>query len=150
MEEKILANNRKASFNYFILKKYQAGIQLEGCEVKSIRARECSINDAFVSSENGEIFIRQMHIKPYEKQYNFQKVDPYRSRKLLLTKKEIREILGALSEKGVTAVPLNVKLVGRYIKLDIAIVKGKHSYDKRQAIAKRDANRAIDRAIKYN
>lgn len=145
---KVISRNKKASFDYFLEEILEAGIQLEGCEVKSIRSGNCSIKEAFVTIENGECFIKQMNIKPYDKEYNFNKVDSNRVRKLLLHKKEIMHMLGKVSEKGYTLIPTAVKIVGQYVKIDVAIAKGKHNYDKRAVLKEKDANRNINRALK--
>lgn len=147
----IVARNKIALFDYFIQETFEAGLSLEGCEVKSIRAGKCSIKEAFISFENGEAFIKQMNVTPYENEYNFNKVDPYRVRKLLLHKSEIRMLEQFVEEKGNTVVPLDIHVSGQFIKLNIAIAKGKKNYDKRASIAERDANRTMERALKsYN
>ncbi len=144
---KIIANNKKARHEYFIEETYEVGIVLKGTEVKSIRQGKVSIKESFCQIRNGELFIYNMHITPYDhgNRYN---VDPTRTRKLLLHKKQINKLIGATKEKGFTVVPLNLYLKEGLIKLEIALGKGKKLYDKRDTIAKRDADRRIQRAVK--
>ena len=146
-EGKLIANNKKAYHDYFILEKYEAGIVLHGTEVKSLRMGKCSIKEAFIRIENGEMFIYGMHISPYEKGNIFNK-DPLRVRKLLLHKKEIDKIFGKMKEKGITVVPLQVYFSGSLVKIEIGLAKGKKLYDKRQDLAKKDAKREMERALK--
>ncbi len=136
----MIANNKKAYHDYFILEKYEAGLVLHGTEVKSLRMGQCSIED-------GEIFIYGMHISPYEKGNIFNK-DPLRVRKLLLHKKEIDKIFGKMKEKGNTAVPLRVYFSGSLVKLEIGLAKGKKLYDKRDDIARKDQKREAQREFK--
>ena len=140
---KLIANNKKAYHDYFILEQYEAGIVLHGTEVKSLRQGSCSIKEAFVRIEDGEMFIYGMHIAPYEKGNIFNK-DPLRVRKLLLHKKEINKILGKIKEQGITLVPLKVCLV----KVEVGLAKGKKLYDKRDDIAKKDQKREAQREFK--
>ena len=133
---KLIANNKKAYHDYFILETYEAGIALHGTEVKSLRMGKCSIKEAFIRVENEEVFIYGMHINPYEKGNIFNK-DPLRVRKLLLHKYEIRKLLGKTKEKGMTLVPLKVYLKDSLVKVEIGLAKGKKLYDKRQDIAKK-------------
>ena len=133
---KLIANNKKAYHDYFILETYEAGIALHGTEVKSLRMGKCSIKEAFIRVENEEVFIYGMHISPYEKGNIFNK-DPLRVRKLLLHKYEIRKLLGKTKEKGMTLVPLKVYLKDSLVKVEIGLAKGKKLYDKRQDIAKK-------------
>ena len=142
---KLIANNKKAYHDYFILEKYEAGIVLHGTEVKSLRMGKCSIKEAFIRVEDGEMFIYGMHVSPYEKGNIFNK-DPLRVRKLLLHKKEIDKIFGKMKEKGNTVVPLQVYFSGSLVKVEIGLAKGKKLYDKREASARRDAKREMDRA----
>ena len=135
--KKIIANNKKAFYDYFIEDKYEAGIELVGTEVKSLRMGKCSIKEAFVRIQKGEVFIYGMHISPYEKGNIFNR-DPLRARKLLLHRYEIRKIEGQIAQKGYTLVPLNVYLKGSLMKVEIGLAKGKKQYDKRQDIAKKD------------
>lgn len=144
---KMIANNKKAYHDYFILDTYEAGIVLHGTEVKSLRMGKCSIKESFIRIENGEVFIYGMHISPYEKGNIFNK-DPLRVRKLLLHKYEIRKLIGKMNQKGYTLVPLSVYFKGSLIKVEIALAKGKKLYDKRQDIAKKDQRRAAEREFK--
>ncbi|HJB87716.1 SsrA-binding protein SmpB [Mordavella massiliensis] len=144
---KLIANNKKAYHDYFILETYEAGIALHGTEVKSLRMGKCSIKEAFIRVENEEVFIYGMHISPYEKGNIFNK-DPLRVRKLLLHKYEIRKLLGKTKEKGMTLVPLKVYLKDSLVKVEIGLAKGKKLYDKRQDIAKKDQQREAQRDFK--
>ena len=144
---KLIANNKKAYHDYFILENIEAGISLSGTEVKSLRMGKCSIKEAFVRIENGEIFIYGMHISPYEKGNIFNK-DPLRTRKLLLHKYEINKLLGKIKEKGMTLVPLKVYFSGSLVKVEIGLAKGKKLYDKRDDIAKKDMKREAERDFK--
>jgi len=145
--KKIIANNKKAFYDYFIEDKYEAGIELVGTEVKSLRMGKCSIKEAFVRIQKGEVFIYGMHISPYEKGNIFNR-DPLRARKLLLHRYEIRKIEGQIAQKGYTLVPLNVYLKGSLMKVEIGLAKGKKQYDKRQDIAKKDQRREVERDYK--
>ena len=144
---KLVANNKKAYHDYFIEDKYEAGICLHGTEVKSLRMGKCSIKEAFVRIENGEVFIYGMHISPYEKGNIFNK-DPLRVKKLMLHNYEINKIAGKMAEKGYTLVPLQVYFKGSLVKVEIALAKGKKLYDKRQDIAKKDQRREAERDFK--
>ncbi len=144
---KVIANNKKAYHDYFIDEKYECGIELFGTEVKSIRMGHCSIKEAFVRIENGEVWIRGMHISPYEKGNIFNK-DPLRTRKLLLHKSEIRKLLGKVKEKGYTLIPLQVYFKGSLVKVEIGLARGKKLYDKREDLAKKDAQREMERGYK--
>ena len=145
--KKIIANNKKAFYDYFIEDKYEAGIELVGTEVKSLRMGKCSIKEAFVRIQKGEVFIYGMHISPYEKGNIFNR-DPLRARKLLLHRYEIRKIEGQIAQKGYTLVPLNVYLKGSLMKVEIGLAKGKKQYDKRQDIAKNDQRREAEKQFK--
>lgn len=145
--KKQIAGNKKAFHEYFIEDKYEAGISLAGTEVKSLRMGKCSIKEAFVRMEHGEIYVYNMHISPYEKGNIFNK-DPIRPRKLLLHKSEIRKIDGQIAQKGYTMVPLNVYFKGSLVKVEIGLAKGKKLYDKRQDIAKKDQRREAERKFK--
>lgn len=145
--KKIIANNKKAFYDYFIEDKYEAGIELVGTEVKSLRMGRCSIKEAFVRIQKGEVFIYGMHISPYEKGNIFNR-DPLRARKLLLHRYEIRKIEGQIAQKGYTLVPLNVYLKGSLMKVEIGLAKGKKQYDKRQDIAKKDQRREAEKQFK--
>ena len=144
---KLIANNKKAYHEYFILEKYEAGISLCGTEVKSIRMGHCSIKEAYVRIEKGEALIYGMHISPYEKGNLFNR-DPLRVRKLLLNRHEINKIGGKMQEKGYTLVPISVYLKGNLVKLTIGVAKGKKLYDKRETIAKKDMQREAERDFK--
>ena len=144
---KLIANNKKAYHDYFIEEKYEAGLVLHGTEVKSLRMGKCSIKEAFIRIENGEVFIYGMHISPYEKGNIFNK-DPLRVRKLLLHKSQIQKLIGNSAEKGYTIVPLQVYFSNGRAKIEIGLAKGKKLYDKRQDIAKKDQRREAERDFK--
>ena len=146
-EFKMIANNKKAYFDYFIEDKFEAGIALYGTEIKSLRMGKCSIKEAFVRIERGQIFIYGMHISPYEKGNIFNK-DPLRVRKLLLHKAEINKLTGKISEQGYTIAPLQVYLKKSLVKVEIGLAKGKKQYDKRQDIAKKDQRREVEKEFK--
>jgi len=142
---KIIANNRKAGFEYFLLEKFEAGLVLNGSEIKSIRAGQMSIQESYVDIENGEqAWLVESHIAPYEQANRFNH-DPKRKRKLLLHKKQIRELWNNVRIKGMTIVPTRVYLKKGRAKIEIALAKGKKAYDKRAAIAKRDEARSAER-----
>ena len=145
--KKLIANNKKAYHDYFIEDKYEAGISLAGTEVKSLRMGRCSVKEAFIRIEKGEVFVYNMHIAAYEKGNIFNK-DPLRVRKLLLHKREIRKIEGQIAQKGYTVVPLSVYFSGSLVKVEIGLAKGKKLYDKRQDIAKKDQRREAERKFK--
>ena len=144
---KLVANNKKAYHDYFIEEKYETGICLHGTEVKSLRMGKCSVKEAFIRIENGEVFVYGMHISPYEKGNIFNK-DPLRVRKLLLHKQEINKLTGKIAEKGYTLVPLQVYFKDGRAKVEIGLAKGKKLYDKRQDIAKIDQRRESERDFK--
>ena len=144
---RLIANNKKAYHDYFIEDTYEAGIELAGTEVKSMRMGKCSIKESFIQIEHGEVFVYGMHISPYEKGNIFNK-DPLRTRKLLLHQYEIRKIAAKIAEKGFTLVPLKVYFKGSLVKVEIGIAKGKKLYDKRQTIAKNDQRREEEREFK--
>lgn len=145
--EKMIAKNPTARHNYTINSTFEAGIVLTGTEIKSIRNGKVNIKDTYVNIKNGEAYIYGMHVSPYEFGNIFNK-DPLRNRKLLLHKKEIFKLAGMIKEKSVSLVPICMYFKGNKVKLEIGIGKGKKLYDKREAIAKRDAQRNIDRALK--
>ena len=145
--DKMVANNKKAYHDYFILDKIETGIALHGSEVKSLRMGKCSIKESFVRIENEEVYIYGMHISPYEKGNIFNR-DPLRVKKLLLHKSEIRKMKGKIAEKGYTLVPLKVYFNRSLVKVEIGLAKGKKLYDKRQDIAKKDAKREAERDFK--
>lgn len=144
---KTLVENRKARHDYFIEEAMEAGIELVGTEVKSIRAGKANLKDSYAEVRNGEIFIRNMHISHYEQGNQFN-VDPLRSRKLLLHKEQINKLIGFTAQKGFTLVPLSLYLKNTRVKVNLGIVKGKKDYDKRDAMLERDAKRDMDRQIK--
>jgi len=146
---KLIANNKKAYHDYFIEDKYECGIELVGTEVKSLRMGKCSIKEAFIRIMNNEVMVYGMHISPYEKGNIFNR-DPLRVRKLLLHKYEIRKLLGKISEKGYTIVPLQVYLKDSRIKVEIGLAKGKKLFDKRADIAKKDQKREAMRDFKQS
>lgn len=145
--KKLIANNKKAYHDYFIEDKYEAGISLAGTEVKSLRMGRCSVKEAFIRIEKGEVYVYNMHIAAYEKGNIFNK-DPLRVRKLLLHKREIRKIEGQIAQKGYTVVPLSVYFSGSLVKVEIGLAKGKKLYDKRQDIAKKDQRCEAERKFK--
>jgi SsrA-binding protein len=146
---KIIATNRKASFEYTLIEKFEAGISLHGSEIKSIRAGQVSIQESYVDVENGqEAWLLEAHIAPYEQAGKFFNHEPRRKRRLLLHKKEIRELWNNVRIKGMTIVPLRVYLKDGRAKVEIAIAKGKKAYDKRETIAKRDQARDKERAMR--
>ncbi len=144
---KLVANNKKAYHDYFIEDKYEAGIVLHGTEVKSMRMGKCSIKEAFIRVENGEVFVYGMHVSPYEKGNIFNK-DPLRVKKLLLHKQEILKLTGKIAEKGYTLVPLQVYFKDGKAKVEIGLAKGKKLYDKRQDIARKDQRREAEKELK--
>ena len=144
---KVLVQNRKARHEYFILETFECGIELFGTEVKSLRNGKANLTDAYASIDNGEVFIKGMNISPFE-QGNIFNRDPLRHRKLLLHKHEIRKLIGQIKLQGLTLIPLSVYLKGSLVKVSLGLAKGKKLYDKREDIAKRDAKRDADRAIK--
>jgi SsrA-binding protein len=149
LKEKNIATNRKALRDYEIIEKREAGIELLGTEVKSLRSGKINISDSYASVENGEVVLHNLHISPYEFA-NQASHDPYRARKLLLHKKEIRRLFQATAEKGLTLIPLRFYFKGPYVKVELAVARGRKKYDKREIIAKKEARRAIDRAKKGN
>lgn len=146
-EGKLIANNKKAYHDYFILDTYEVGISLHGTEVKSLRMGKCSIKESFIRIENGEMFIYGMHISPYEKGNIFNK-DPLRVKKLLLHKSEINKLLGKTKEKGMAIVPLKIYFKGSLVKVEIGLARGKKLYDKRDDIVKKDQKREAQREFK--
>ena len=144
---KLVATNKKAFHDYFILEKYEAGLSLAGTEVKSLRAGKCSIKEAYVQIDDGEAYVVGMNISPYDHGNIFNR-DPLRTRKLLLHKSEINKLIGDTSEKGFTIMPLQVYFKDGRAKLEIGLAKGKKNYDKRQDIAKKDARREVEREFK--
>ncbi|MBR5306444.1 MAG: SsrA-binding protein SmpB [Oscillospiraceae bacterium] len=139
--------NRAARHEYFVLEIYEAGIELFGTEIKSIRNGSVNLKESWADIQNGEVFVYGMHISPYEKGNIFNR-DPFRVRKLLLHKKEINKLLGKIKQDGLTLVPLSLYYKGPRVKMELGLCKGKKLYDKRDDMAKRDAQRNIDRAMK--
>lgn len=144
---KLIANNKKAYHDYFIEDTYEAGISLAGTEVKSMRMGKCSLKESFIKEEKGELFIYGMHISPYEKGNIFNK-DPLRVRKLLMHRYEINKIMGKVTIKGYTLVPLKVYFKGSLVKVEIGLARGKKLYDKREDLAKKDMRRETEREFK--
>lgn len=145
--KKLISSNKKAFHDYFIDEKMEAGIELFGTEVKSVRAGTVNLKDSYVSLRTGEAILIGMHISPYE-QGNIFNRDPLRDRRLLLHKKEIMRLIGKTKEKGYSLIPLSVYFLGSKVKVELGLARGKKSYDKREAIAERDARRSMDRAVK--
>lgn len=145
--QKLIANNKKAYHDFFIDETYECGIALHGTEVKSMRMGKCSIKEAFVRIEDGEVFVYGLHVSPYEKGNIFNK-DPLRVKKLLLHKYEINKLLGKIKEKGYTLVPLQVYFKDGKVKVEIGLARGKKLYDKREAIAKKDQRREAEKEFK--
>ena len=144
---KIIAQNKKAWLDYFIIELLECGISLAGTEVKSLRDGKVNLKEAYAQISNGEVYITQMHISPFEKGNIFNK-DPMRDRKLLLHKSEIRKLIGQTKEKGFSLVPTKIYFKNSKVKVEIALARGKKDYDKRQSIAKKDAQRSMDRKMK--
>jgi len=145
--QKMIANNKKAFHDYFIDETYEAGIALHGTEVKSMRMGKCSIKEAFIRIENGEVFVYGMHVSPYEKGNIFNK-DPLRVKKLLMHRYEINKLLGKIKEKGYTLVPLQVYFKEGKVKVEVGLARGKKLYDKRADIAKKDQRREAEKDFK--
>ena len=144
---KIIAENKKARHDYFVEDTFEAGIELFGTEVKSMRQGKTNLKDSHIIIRGGEMFVIGMHISPYEKGNIFNK-DPLRPRKLLLHRREINKLIGLTQQQGYTLIPLEVYFKGAYVKVALGLCRGKKNYDKRDAIAERDAKRNIDRALK--
>jgi len=144
--KKVLAENRKAFFDFTILETFQAGIALKGTEVKSIRLGRANLKDSFARVDKGEIWLYNMHVSPYEQggRYN---LNPIRERKLLLNKGELKKLIGRVQEKGLTLIPLKLYLMDNWVKVDIALAKSKKEYEKREKIKKKEAAREIERAF---
>ena len=144
---KLLANNKKAYHDYFIEEKYEAGLSLLGSEVKSIKKGKVSIKESFISDRKGEMFIYGMHVTPYSQAYD-KDIDPTRTRRLLLHKKEINKLIGKKTQAGYTVIPLKIYERDGLVKLELALAKGKKQYDKRESIKAKDDKRKMDRALK--
>ena len=145
--KKSVANNKKAFHDYFVDEKYEAGIELFGTEVKSIRAGNVNLKDAYCDIKNGELFVVGMHVSPYEHGNIFNR-EPLRNRKLLMHKREINRLYGTIKQQGLTLVPLSIYFLKGRAKLEIGLCKGKKNYDKREVAAEKDAKRNIERSIK--
>lgn len=143
-DEKTVVSNRKAYHDYFVLERFEAGVALKGTEVKSLRQGGANLQDSYALLKNGEVWLLGLHISPFEKG-NINNHDPRRDRKLLLHKNEIRRLIGKTTEKGLTLVPLRIYFKKNIAKVELAIARGKKSYDKRESIARRDAEREIRR-----
>lgn len=144
---KLIANHKKAYHDYFVDETYEAGIELYGTEVKSIRQGHCSIKEAFIRADKGQLFVMGMHINPYEKGNLFNK-DPLRTRKLLMHRQEINKLMGKITEKGYTLVPLKVYFKGSLVKVEVGLCRGKKLYDKREDMAKKTQKRELEREFK--
>lgn len=144
---KTISENRAARHNYFVVESFEAGIELVGTEVKSIRGGGVNLKDSWCSIDNGELFVKGMHISPYEKGNIFNK-DPLRVRKLLMHRREIMRLLGLTKQEGLTLIPLSLYFKGSRVKMQVGLCKGKKLHDKREDMAKRDAKREIDRTLK--
>ena len=144
---KTVANNKKAFHDYFVEEKYEAGIELFGTEVKSIRAGKLNLKDSWCSVVEGEIFINGMHVSPYE-QGNIFNRDPLRVRKLLMHKREITKLFSLVKQDGYSLIPLSVYFLGSMVKVEVGLCKGKKLYDKRAVAAEKSAKRTIERALK--
>ena len=144
---KTIAENRKARHEYFILESMETGIELVGTEVKSLRAGHANLKDSWCSIDNGELYIKGLHISPYEKGNIFNR-DPLRVRKLLMHKKEINRLFGKVKQDGLTLIPMSLYFKGSIVKVQLGLCKGKKLYDKREDAAKKDAKRQIERAVK--
>lgn len=148
MEQKVVADNKKAYFDYFIEDKFQAGLVLEGVEIKSVRAGKVNLKDSYVLVKNGEVFLMGAHIAEYEKADGLNKVDTRRTRKLLLTKSEIRKLERKVNIKGYTIVPIKMYLSHNLAKLEIAVAKGKELYNKKDSLKEKDIKRETERMLK--
>lgn len=146
---KTISENRKARHEYFVLESMETGIELMGTEVKSLRLGQVNLKDSWCSIDNGELFIKGMHISPYEKGNIFNR-DPMRVRKLLMHRKEINRLFGKIKQDGLTLIPLSLYFKGSIVKVQLGLCKGKKLYDKREDAAKKDAKRQIERAVKNN
>ena len=144
---RLIANKKKAYHDYFIEEKYEAGISLAGTEVKSLRNGSCNLKDSWCDIDHGELFIKQMHISPYEHGNLFNR-DPYRPRKLLMHRREIHKLMGLVAQQGYTLIPLSLYFKGSRVKVQLGLCKGKKLHDKREDMAKKDAKREIERAMR--
>lgn len=148
MNMKTITYNRYATYEYFILEKYEAGIVLEGSEVKSLRAGNCNLKDSFCFIRDGQLTLNNAHIAVYDKAGAFSTKDSKRDRKLLMHRAEIDKIVGKINEKGYTLVPLSLYFSGSLVKVEIALCKGKQSFDKKRTIAEKDQKRSLERQLK--
>ena len=148
MDGKVICLNRSATFEYYILERIEAGIVLEGAEVKSLRAGNVNLKDSFCLMQNGELFIKNMHIAVYEKSGAFNSKDSRRDRKLLLHKSEMIKLVSKVQQKGLTLIPLKLYFKEALIKLELGLCQGKHVYDKKKATMEKDIKREQERAIK--
>ena len=146
---KLISQNKKAYHDYFLEETIECGIELVGTEVKSLRDGKVNIKDSYASIDNGEVYVKNMHISPYEKGNIFNK-DPLRERRLLLHKNEILRLFGKIKEKGYSLIPVKIYFKNSKVKVELALAKGKKNYDKRNDIAKKDAKREIDRRLREN
>ena len=146
-DTRIIADNRKARHDYFVIETYEAGLELFGTEVKSLRAGTVNLKDSYCAVKDGEMYAYGVHISPYEKGNVFNR-DPLRPKKLLMHKREIMKLFGLVSREGYTIVPLSLYFSGSHVKMEIGLCKGKHNYDKRDDMADRDAKREIERVMK--
>ena len=144
---KVIASNKKAYHDYFVDETYEAGIELFGTEVKSVRQGHCSVKEAFIRADKGELYVLGMHINPYEKGNIFNK-DPLRTRKILMHRSEINKLMGKITEKGYTLIPLQVYLKGSLVKVQVGLCRGKKLYDKREDLAKKTQRRELEREFK--
>ena len=148
MEEKVICLNRSASHEYFILERYEAGIVLDGGEVKSVRAGKANLKDSFCMLEGGELFVKNMHIATYEKAGSFNVRNSKRDRKLLLHKEEIARLVGKVNQKGLTLVPLKLYFKKALVKVELGLCQGKHTYDKKRVLMQKDLERDKERQLK--
>ncbi len=148
MQGKQISYNRYALYEYFVIEKYEAGIVLEGAEVKQLRAGNCNLKDSFCLLYGGELWLKNLHIPLYDKAGAFNSRDSKRDRKLLMHRSELDKLAGKIKEKGYTIVPLALYFSGSIVKAEIALCKGKQNYDKKRTIAERDQKRALEREIK--
>ncbi len=146
--EKQISYNKYALYEYFVIEKFEAGIVLEGAEVKTLRAGNCNLKDSFCFLRNGELYLKNLHIPVYDKAGAFSSKDSKRDRKLLMHRRELDRLAGKINEKGFTIVPLQLYFSGSLVKAEIALCKGKQNYDKKRTIAERDQKRALEREIK--
>lgn len=144
---KVIARNKKATHEYHVLETFEAGVVLAGPEVKSVRAGKVSLAEAFARVENGEVWLHGLHISPYEPASRWN-ADPIRPRKLLLQRRQIRKLIGATQEQGYTLVPLDLYIRAGYVKLTLALARGKKLYDKREALKRKESQREMERAVR--